>query len=89
METLILVYKSNSDAKLLAISVNKFRLSNKNKWYQICFENENSGDRKYLKCFNTWVQITEIPKIDTVMDLKPTEFIKNIENGIEWLISKY
>ena len=89
MKTLILVYKSNSDAKILATSVNKFRLQNKNKWYQIAFENETSGERKYLKCFNTWVQITEVPVIDTVMDLKPTEFIQNIEKGIEWLILRY
>ena len=89
METLILVYKSNSDSSLLAVSVNKFRLQNKNKWYQILFENETSGERKYLKCFNTWVQITQVPAISTVMDAKPTEFVSNIQAGIDWLISKY
>jgi hypothetical protein len=89
METLIVVYKSMSNSSDLAKLVNTFRLQNKNKWYQICFENETSGQRKYLKCYNTWVQISEVPEIETVMDLKPGEFVSNIQKGIDSLITKY
>ncbi len=89
METLILVYKSQSNSSDLAKLANTFRLQNKNKWYQICFENETSGQRKYLKCFNTWVQISHVPAISTVMDAKPTEFVENIKSGLDWLISRY
>ena len=88
METLIVVYKSMSNSSDLAKLVNTFRLQNKNKWYQIAFENE-SGQRKYLKCYNTWVQISEVPEIETVMDLKPGEFVANIQKGIDSLIAKY
>jgi len=89
MKTLILVYKSTSNATSLAKEVNKWRLQHKDKWYQVCFENETSGKKQYLKCYNTWVQISEVGQISTTMDLKPGEFLKNIKEGIEFLISKY
>jgi hypothetical protein len=89
MDTLKQVYNSNSNSIEIAKNVNKFRLSNKNKWFQICFEHETLGTQYYLKIYNTWVQITQVNRIDTSMDNKPSEFLENIKNGIDFLISKY
>ena len=43
MENTFLVFNSRSIPSELAKQANKVRLANKNKWYQITFENEVSG----------------------------------------------
>ena len=88
MENTTLIFNSASSDDELTKQVNKIRLSNKNKWYQITFENETTGEKTRLKCFSTWVQLTEKPIFDTGMDYTPTQFKENIKQGIFKLIAK-
>ena len=89
METTIIIFNSLSNATELSNQANKIRLSNKNKWYQISFENETTGEKVGLKCFNTWVQICTKPLFHNCMDNTPTEFKKNISEGVKKLIESY
>lgn len=61
--------------------INKFRLSNKNKWYQI---NVNNGE-VCLKCYNTWIQISTKPLFSNIADITPTQFKKELFNGLSRL----
>lgn len=66
--------------------VNKFRLENKNKWYQV--EIKYSPNRYKLKCFNTWVQIAIIETPEKTiqdssnMDISVKEFKNYLQNLI-------
>jgi len=73
----------------LTKQANKVRLSNKNSWYQITFENETSGECTRLKCFGTWVQMAEFNAFNTTMDQTAGQFKENITNGLKALIEKY
>jgi hypothetical protein len=87
MENTIIVINKNSNSTEIAKQVNKVRLSNKNNWYQITFENETTGEKTRLKIYNTWIQLTEKPVFSTGMDATPTQFKNNIQNGISKLIN--
>jgi len=63
--------------------INKFRLLNKNKWYQINIIPINAK----LKIFDTWIQLSTIPYFDTGMEFTPTEFKNNLTNGISKLLN--
>lgn len=89
MERTVLVFNSTSDPVAIAKQANKIRLANKGQWYQLVFENETTGERTNLKCFDTWVQKSNSKVFGTVMGVNPTGFKKNIEQGIEELIKKY
>lgn len=59
--------------------INKFRLQNKNKWYQI--ELHFNEYLYKMKCFDTWVQLNYIIQNDNIlynepssMDLTPSKF---------------
>ena len=52
METLII---QSEDKKEIVKQVNKFRLSNKNKWYQVNIT--HNGKTYKGKLYNTWAQI--------------------------------
>ena len=85
MENTNLVYNEKSNVLDLVKKANKVRLDNKNKWYQLTFENETSGDKTFLKCFGTWVQLSAKPIFSTSMDNTPTQFKSNIEKGLKTL----
>jgi hypothetical protein len=61
MNTTIIVYNNTSNSVEIAKQANKVRLNNKNKWYQIAFENETTGDKTTLKIYNTWIQLSSKP----------------------------
>lgn len=64
---------------------NKFRLENKNNWYQLQITCNNYTHK--IKAFNTWVQICRTYKDEkllhndsSVMDMKPTQFKQYIKS---------
>lgn len=86
MQNTNLVIHTQSNPKEIAKQVNKVRLANKNNWYQITFEHDTTGEKTRLKCYNTWIQLSEKPVFPTVMDVKPTQFKMNIEQGVKELL---
>jgi hypothetical protein len=89
MENTTLTFNSASSAQDLAKQANEVRLANKQRWYQITFENETSGNKTRLKCFNTWIQKAENPYFETSSDNTPTQFKINIEAGAINLLTNY
>lgn len=89
MQNTNLVFNSLTSTEELTKQVNKVRLANKNKWYQISFENETTGKLTRLKIYNTWIQITENVHFETGMDYTITEFKENVKKGVTNLIKQY
>ena len=76
METLTI--KQSNNIKETVQKINKFRLENKNSWYQV-----HISDRDVkLKMFDTWVQVQTKPLFCTGMDMNPTEFKNNLTKGL-------
>ena len=86
MTTETIVINSKSNPTEVAKQVNKVRLANKNKWYQVAFLNEETNDKTIIKVYNTWVQLATKPLFDTSMDKKPTEFKEDIADSVSKLI---
>jgi len=77
----------NKTTEEVVKAINKFRLENKNKWYQV--EVTFSRKKYKLKVYNTWVQIGRKYFTDTnelihdypsPMDMNITEFKKYLSN---------
>ena len=81
-----LIFRNDSNIIELTKQVNKIRLANKNNWYQVTFENETTREKTRIKCFNTWVQLSEKPIFSNCMDATITQFKNNISKGLEKLI---
>mgnify|MGYP003653007790 CR=1 FL=1 len=68
--------------------VNAFRLSNKNKWYQLFIEAPKGATLK-IKAFNTWAQIAKFETLDqsldasNCMDQTPTQFKMYLKNILQ------
>lgn len=65
--------------------VNKFRLENKNNWYQVQITCNNYTHK--IKAFGTWLQICRTYKDEKLlynnpssMDIKPTQFKQHIKS---------
>jgi hypothetical protein len=65
--------------------VNKFRLENKNSWYQLQITCNNYTHK--IKAFGTWLQICRTYKNEKLlynnpssMDIKPTQFKQHIKD---------
>lgn len=89
MNNTTLIYNSQTDVNELVKQVNKVRLANKNNWYQVSFENETSGQLTRIKCYNTWIQLSEKPLFSNAMDMKIKEFKENLNRGLTKLINNY
>jgi len=78
MEQLIIKGKTKEEA---IKEINKFRLANKNKWYQVELE---LGRHKYkMKIYNTWAQISRKYFLDTM------EFIHDYPSGMDLKVNEF
>jgi hypothetical protein len=82
MENTNIVLTNERNIDQLVKEVNKVRLSNKNKWYQITFKNNDSGETTRIKAYNTWIQLSEKPVFSNAMELTATEFKSNVKSGL-------
>ncbi len=75
METLNLNTLSADD---FVKQVNKHRLSNKNRWYQVCATVD--GKQVKIKAFGTWLQIFLVGDFSysNSMDETPTQFKRSL-----------
>ena len=76
METLTI--KQSNNIKETVQKINKFRLENKNSWYQVHIVDKDIK----LKCFDTWIQLSTKPLFSTCGDMTPTEFKNNLTKGL-------
>lgn len=74
----------NENKKATIREVNKFRLENRNLWYQVEIIDDNYTH--LIKAFNTWVQICRTYRNNnfifdnpSAMDISVTQFKKHIE----------
>ena len=86
METLHI--NNNTSKNDIIKQVNKFRLKNKNKWFQV--EIEYVPYTYKLKCFNTWVQLMYkcennkvICNLGSDMDISVKDFKEHLNIYIE------
>ena len=77
----------NENKKETIKKINKFRLENKNLWYQV--EVIDGNYTHLIKAFNTWVQICRTYKNNnfifdnpSAMDMSVTQFKKHIETTL-------
>ena len=85
MQTLV---ETNKDKPTLIKLINKHRLENKNKWYEISVA--LNGFNYELKCYNTWVQLAYVYKQNKLiyksssgMDISVKEFKEYLNNLIQ------
>lgn len=83
----------NENKKETIRKINKFRLENKNLWYQV--EITDGKQVHKIKAFNTWIQICRTYRNNnfifdnpTAMDITPTEFKKHIETILTFVKTK-
>ena len=83
----------NENKKVTIKKINKFRLENKNLWYQV--EITDGKQLHVFKAFNTWIQICRTYRNNnflfdnpTAIDISVTEFKKHIETTLNWNITK-
>ena len=77
----------NENKKATIKKINKFRLDNRNSWYQVEIIDDNYTH--VIKAFNTWIQICRTYRNNnflfdnpTAMDISVTEFKKHIETTL-------
>ena len=76
---------NNNNPKEIIKQVNKFRLDNKNNWYQLQITCNNYTHK--IKAFGTWLQICRTYKGEKLlynnsssMDITPTQFKEHIKD---------
>ena len=79
---------NNSDKAQIIKTINKYRLENKNSWYQV--EIKHNSITYKIKAFKTWVQILRACNGETIlyndssaMDQSPTEFKEYLKSAIK------
>jgi hypothetical protein len=85
MKTLIIL---NKDKETIIKLINKHRLENKNKWYQISMY--LNGLNYEIKCFETWIQICYVYKNNKLlynaaspMDLSIKQFKQHLNKVLK------
>ena len=73
----------NKDKETLIKLINKYRLDNKNNWYQISIS--CNGYNYEMKCYDTWVQICYIYKDNKLLYNNPSNMDMNIKQFKEYL----
>ena len=80
MNTLV---ESNKDKQTLIKLINKHRLENKNKWYQISIS--LNGYNYEMKCFDTWAQLCYVYKNNKLLHNSPSSMDLSIKSFKEYL----